>query len=93
MVVQFENEGEKLIQKSLGEDGFEADGATASSDNMKWSGSSRIGIAYCDQVSINTDVSLKYLRRLNGDQDHQGRHIRIGVDDFQILHVKLYQYK
>jgi len=93
VVVQFENEGEKLVQKNLGEDGFEAAGATATNDNMKWSGSTRIGIAYCDQVSINADGTLRYLRRLNGDQDHQGRHVRIGVDDYQILHVKLYEYK
>ena len=93
VVVQFENEGEKLIQKTLGEDGFAADGASSSSDNMKWSGCPRIGIAYCDQVSVNQDGALKFLRRLNGDQDHQGRHVRIGVDDFQILHIKLYQYK
>ena len=29
---------------------------------------------------------------LNGDETHQGRHVRIGVDDFKILHVTLYPY-
>lgn len=32
-------------------------------------------------------------RRMNGDQDHQGRHIRIPVGDWNIQRVKLYQYK
>ena len=36
---------------------------------------------------------MQYIRRLNGDQDHQGRHARIGVDEFSILHVRLYTYK
>lgn len=32
-------------------------------------------------------------RRMNGDQDHQGRHIRIAGKEFGIQQVKLYQYK
>ncbi|MGN6298162.1 MAG: GH35 family beta-galactosidase [Ginsengibacter sp.] len=32
-------------------------------------------------------------RRMNGDQDHQGRHIRIPVSEWRIQKVKLYQYK
>ena len=31
-------------------------------------------------------------RRMNGDQDHQGRHIRIAVGDWGIQRVKLYTY-
>ena len=31
-------------------------------------------------------------RRMNGDQDHQGRHVRIPADDHSIQHVKLYTY-
>jgi len=31
-------------------------------------------------------------RRMNGDQDHQGRHVRIPVGDYSIQHVKLYTY-
>lgn len=31
-------------------------------------------------------------RRMNGDQDHQGRHVRIPVDDYSIQHVKMYTY-
>jgi hypothetical protein len=32
-------------------------------------------------------------RRMNGDQDHQGRHVRIPVGEWGIQKVKLYQYK
>jgi beta-galactosidase GanA len=32
-------------------------------------------------------------RRMNGDQSHQGRHIRIPVGEWTIQKVKLYQYK
>jgi len=31
-------------------------------------------------------------RRMNGDQDHQGRHIRIPGEEYGIQHVKLYTY-
>lgn len=31
-------------------------------------------------------------RRMNGDQDHQGRHVRIPANEYNILHVKLYTY-
>jgi beta-galactosidase GanA len=32
-------------------------------------------------------------RRMNGDQDHQGRHIRIAVGDWGIQKVRLYKYE
>lgn len=32
-------------------------------------------------------------RRLNGDQSHQGRHMRLPYGDFQIQRVTLYQYR
>ena len=51
-----------------------------------------MGIGTVDQVSINSDGTMQYIRRENGDQDHQGRHVRIYIDDFKILHVKLYEY-
>ena len=31
-------------------------------------------------------------RRMNGDQNHQGRHIRIPGNEYSIQHVKLYSY-
>lgn len=32
-------------------------------------------------------------RRMNGDQDHQGRHLRFTVGDYGIQRIKLYNYK
>lgn len=80
-------------QAKLGEDGFAATGSDANADNAKWSAKYRVGIASVDEVEPQPDGSFRRIRRLNGDEDHQGRHVRIGVDNFQILHVKLYQYK
>lgn len=81
---------EEQLQK-LGEDGFADKGGANEAKQWK-KGTKRVGILSCDQVSVDPQGNLKYIRRLNGDQDHQGRHVRVGVDDFQILHVKLYKY-
>lgn len=91
IVVKWESTGENSsLEKELGEDGFMISGKL--SDESKWNGKERIGILSCDEVDINPDGSLKAIRRLNGDETHQGRHVRIGVDDYKALHVKLYRY-
>lgn len=94
IVVEFNKTDETKVidSKKLGEDGFAASGGNTS-EAMKWSGTTRAGIGTVDEISISEDGSFNYIRRLNGDQTHQGRHVRIGVDDFSILHVKLYEYK
>ena len=53
----------------------------------------RKGIASVDEVQIDNLGQMNYLRRLNGDQDHQGRHVRIACGEWKILHVRLYDYK
>ncbi len=81
--------------KALGEDGFVlADGEeeVASVGGGKFAGM-RQGLASVEEVSVNGDGSFSRVRSLGGDQTHQGRHVRISVDDFKILHVKLYEYK
>ena len=50
-----------------------------------------IGLAKCEEVSI-VDGKQHVVRHLNGDQTHQGRHVRIPVGVFQIQHFKLYRY-
>jgi len=94
IVVEFKkNEEYKISEaKVLGEDGF----ANAGGNTQKqtdWSDSMRAGIGSVDEIKINEDGSFAYIRRLNGDQTHQGRHVRISVDEFSILHVKLYEYR
>src|SRR6185312_9087929 len=51
-----------------------------------------VGILQADE-GIYKDGKWIPGRRMNGDQDHQGRHIRIPVGDWNIQKVKLYQYK
>lgn len=92
IVAEFEKEGENKVSKTLGEDGFASAGGNQSQQEL-WTGKVRMGIGSVDEVQVNADGSFRYVRRLNGDQDHQGRHVRIPVDDFSILHVRLYEYK
>lgn len=94
IVVEFEklSESRTLDTTTLGEDGF-VNTAQSTRQQADWQGGTRAGIGTVDEVKVNPDGSLTRLRRLNGDQTHQGRHVRIGVDEFCILHVKLYEYK
>ena len=54
-------------------------------------GDKRIGLAKCEEVEI-VDGKQRIVRHLNGDQTHQGRHVRIPIGQFQIQHFKLYRY-
>jgi len=85
---------------ALGEDGFLLTGTTqptvkphsASSAKKPSSTVKRIGLASVEEVTVNPDGTMTRVRTLNGDETHQGRHVRIGVDGFKILHVTLYPY-
>ena len=100
IVVEFAKTSEKAFaatSKALGEDGFVATGNSSAVSGVagkspSWT-SPRCGIGFCDEVTVLSDGSFGYVRRLNGDQDHQGRHVRISVGDFKVLHVKLYEYR
>ena len=95
VVVNFKTRTEKQQsqQKKLGEDGF----AEAGTDSSKFQDSSftgkRLGLLSVDEVTIDSQGQMQYLRRHNGDQSHQGRHARISVGDWKILHIQLYEYK
>lgn len=95
LVLEFKKEGEEKAKhaQALGEDGFVSVGGKGQKVESGWQDGMRAGIGSVDEVNVNEDGSLRYIRRLNGDQDHQGRHIRISVGQFSILHVKLYDYK
>ena len=95
VVVTFASAYEKAHeqQQVLGEDGFVAAGTTASTFNGSMFNGSRKGFASVDEVSIDEQGKMHYLRRLNGDQDHQGRHARIACGEWKILHIRLYDYK
>ena len=94
VVVDFKTRMEKQQeqQKKLGEDGFAEAGTASQSSLSKFSGS-RLGLLSVDEVTIDQQGQMQYLRRHNGDQSHQGRHARISVGDWKILHIQLYEYK
>ena len=92
VVFQTASEKEQTEQRKLGEDGFAEQGQAAAQVRATRFKGKRLGIGYVDEVAIQPDGTLRYLRRENGDQDHQGRHARISVGDYKILHVKLYDY-
>lgn len=94
IVLEFKKQGENQVKSStaLGEDGFVSVGGKEQKQDNTWHGNKRAGIGSVDEVSVNEDGSFNYIRRLNGDQDHQGRHVRIPVGEFSILYVKLYEY-
>ena len=94
VVIDFKTPTEKqqTEQKQLGEDGFaEAGGSTGQKANKRFSGK-RLGLLSVDEVSIDSAGTMQYLRRHNGDQTHQGRHARISVGEWKLLHIKLYEY-
>ena len=94
VVVDFKTPTEKQQEekKQLGEDGFaEAGGNKSPTLNRHFNGK-RLGLLSVDEVSISDDGTMQYLRRHNGDQTHQGRHARIGVGEWKLLHIRLYEY-
>ena len=51
-----------------------------------------VGILKVDEGRFEND-NWKIIRHLNGDQTHQGRHIRIFYSDYSILRLELYNYE
>ena len=92
VVFQTPSEKKQTEQKTLGEDGFADAGSGENTAQQTRFTGQRVGIGYVDEVSVDSQGHLQYLRRENGDQDHQGRHARISVGEYKILHVKLYRY-
>ena len=94
VVVDFKTPTEKQLseQKQLGEDGFAEAGGNTGQQPLKRFKGKRLGLLSVDEVEIAADGTMQYLRRHNGDQTHQGRHARIGVGEWKLLHIKLYEY-
>lgn len=95
IVVTFQTESERkqsASQTQTGEDGFLLQGENNEKVKSHRFHGQRMGIGYVDEVKVSPEGKLNYVRRLNGDQDHQGRHVRISCGDYKILHVKLYRY-
>jgi len=97
VVVDFKSRSEKQQEQQktkLGEDGFAESGQTTARQKptARFKGT-RLGLLSVDEVSIDAEGRLSYLRRHNGDQSHQGRHARISVGDWKMLHIRLYEYE
>ena len=95
IVLGFTKASEKAsseIRKQLGEDGFALSNEQIKTKKERFQGM-RCGIGHVDEVEVDKEGKFRYIRRLNGDQDHQGRHVRISVGEFKILHVRLYEYQ
>ena len=92
VVLKLEHHSESEAVRKLGEDGFLDSGSDRKPDS-KWHGKQRVGLAEVAEVTVSPDGrTFTPVRYSNGDETHQGRHVRIGVDDFKILRVKLYRY-
>ena len=93
VVFQSKTEKQQAEEKKLGEDGFADNSATGTNrkETTQFKGK-RVGIGYVDQVEVDEQGNLQFIRRDNGDQDHQGRHARISCGENKILHIKLYEY-
>ena len=96
VVIDFKTRTEKQQeqQKELGEDGFAEAGGDRSGFSVlgsQFSGS-RLGLLSVDEVDIDHQGQMHFLRRHNGDQSHQGRHARISVGEWKMLHIQLYEY-
>ena len=92
IVAKFEHELEETSVKKLGEDGF-ADSANINISDYQERKTPRIGLAKVEEVTVNPDGTLNCIRTLNGDETHQGRHVRIPTEDNKILHIKTYTYE
>lgn len=96
IVVKFESEDETADTRRLGEDGFLEAGNSESgkaTGKKQQKSTHRIGISHVSEVLIAEDGSLVPVRHFNGDETHQGRHVRIPVDDYKVLHIRLYDYE
>ena len=96
VVIDFKTRTEKQQEekKPLGEDGFAEAGSKtpdAKSQTSNFKGS-RLGLLSVDEVTIGHQGQMLFLRRHNGDQSHQGRHARISVGEWKMLHIQLYEY-
>ncbi len=51
----------------------------------------RVGILSIEALEVRSDRTVKR-RRLNGDESHQGRHLRIPAQTFGVQSIRLYRY-
>ena len=52
----------------------------------------KVGILKVDE-GVFENMKWKIIRHLNGDQTHQGRHLRIFKENYNIQRLELYDYE
>lgn len=87
----WESAGGIFIQTGDNEFFIAGTGMVATFKNLK-NPDLNVGILKTDEGKFENG-DWKVIRHLNGDQTHQGRHIRIFIDEYAIQKVKLYDYK
>jgi beta-galactosidase GanA len=87
----WEMAGAVIIQTGTNEFYIAGSGVVATFKSLK-DPNERVGILKVDE-GIFEEGNWKVLRHLNGDQTHQGRHLRIFKNDFLIQRLSLYTYK
>ena len=55
-------------------------------------GKGKVGIESIEEIVFDRNGKMQKLRRLNGDEDHQGRHIRIPFGEYGAQLLKIYRY-
>lgn len=55
-------------------------------------GNGKVGIERIDEIVFDEYGKMQKMRRLNGDEDHQGRHIRIPFNEYGAQLLKVYRY-
>jgi beta-galactosidase GanA len=77
---------------ALGDDEFLFAGIGLTITFAPATGGRQAGILSCEEGSY-VDGRWQHLRWLNGDQTHQGRHVRLEPGRFTLQRVKLYRYQ
>ncbi|MFC1484230.1 DUF5597 domain-containing protein [Candidatus Neomarinimicrobiota bacterium] len=87
----WENAGAIIIQTGDDEFYLAGSGIVATFRNLR-KPTLNVGILKADEGRFENN-DWKVIRHLNGDQTHQGRHIRIFLDDYSIQRFELYNYE
>jgi hypothetical protein len=87
----WEMSGAIIIQTGVNEFYIAGTGLVATFKNLR-NPDLHAGILKVDEGRFENN-HWKVIRHLNGDQTHQGRHVRIFYDDYSILRLELYNYE
>ena len=81
-----------VIMQTAGNEFFFAGTGIAITFKVSGNNELNVGILKAEEGEF-VDGRWKVIRRLNGDQIHQGRHVRMFIGDYGIQKFQLYEYK